>query len=99
MTELLKYLDETGWSDLNRWPGFPAQRMIEKEGWRYQWLIVNPRHAQLVRSRKTGGGIEIEAFLALEEGRCLYWARKLKEGIQPESPEPDPKSGMKVAFL
>src|SRR3954466_13646714 len=98
MDRLLAYLNETGWFNPHEYPGFPAQRICDKEEWCYQWLVQSKSLALLFRHRPLGAGRAYEAFTAQEETRCLYWARKMNQGIYPPSPEPD-STGRKVGVL
>ena len=49
--------------------------------------------------KTTQPNFEIETFIILDEDRCLNLAWEINEGIHPDSPGHDPKTGRKIGYL
>ena len=100
MKLLLEYLDQLGWFNPNTTPGFPAQRLMRANEVGYQWMILSPTSAQLLRTRWPEGKLDAELFILEDEISCLKWAQRLNNGIHPDSLDRDPKwGGQKIGHL
>jgi hypothetical protein len=94
MNKLLQYLDDSGWTKTEA-----GTRRIEKGGWVYDWQ-AGSAWTDLWRWHpgKTSWH-EIEIFTIRSEDQCIEIARKINADEHPCSPEPNPRSGRRIASL
>jgi hypothetical protein len=94
MDQLLQYLDESGWTKTEA-----GTRRIEKGGWIYDWQ-TGSAWTDLWRWRPGQTSMhEIEMFVIRNEDRGVEIARGINADKHPDSPEPDPQTGKRIAFL
>jgi hypothetical protein len=94
MTQLLAYLDSTGWKTMS-----PETRRLEKSGCIFNWK-TGTAWADLWRwPKKRTAEYDIEIFILQNEDRCLELAKNINYGEYPPSIPPDPETGLRIAHL
>jgi hypothetical protein len=94
MKHLLEYLDQSGWITTEA-----GTRRIEKGGWVYDWQAGTAWTDLWRWQPKQTGDPDIETFIIKSEARCIEIAQKINANDHPNSPQVDPQSGKRIAWL